>query len=147
MNESSLDRPPVVVRRPKGAEPYFLLAGIVALLIGIGMFFMHGLRFEAILLEVIGCIVGLVGFIQIKRPTILTLAPEGLGYAILGIRRSWAWKDISGFREERIRSGKAIAFDVQKDGRVQMFGIPAFFQLTPAALVALLNEAKDRWSG
>jgi len=146
MSDISLDRPPVVVRRRKGSELLFLLAGVWAVLIGIGMSFIPLMLFEAIAVGVVGGVVSLVGFIQVTRPTTLTLAPEGLGYVILGIRRSWAWKDISGFREERFRSGKAITFDVQKDGRMGVFGIPAFFQLTPTALVALLNAARDRWS-
>lgn len=146
MSDISLDRAPVVLRRSKGSELLFLLAGVWAVLIGIGISFIHLMLFEAISVGVIGVVVGLVGFIQVTRPTTLTLAPEGLGYAILGIRRQWAWKDISGFREERIRSGKAIAFDVQKGGGMVLFAIPAFFQLKPIELVALLNEARDRWS-
>ena len=51
-----------------------------------------------------------------------------------------------GFREERIRNGTVIAFNVEKGGRMVLFAIPAFFQLKPTELVALLNEARDRWS-
>ncbi len=146
MSDISLDGPPIVLRRPKGSELYFLLAGVCAVLIGIGISFIPLMLFEAIAVGVVGGVVSLVGFIQVTRPTTLTLAPEGLDYAILGIRRSWAWKDISGFREERFRSGKAIAFDVQKEGRMGVFAIPGFFQLKPTELVTLLNDAKDRWS-
>jgi len=146
VSDISLDRAPVVLRRSKGSELLFLLAGVCAVCIGIGLSFIPPMLFEAISVGVIGVVVGLVGFIQVTRPTTLTLAPEGLGYGILGVRRQWAWKDISGFREERIRSGKTIAFDVQKGERMSVFGIPAFFQLTPTTLVALLNDAKDRWS-
>ena len=146
MSDISLDRPPIVLRRPKGSELYFLLAGVYAVLIGIGTSFIPLMLFEAIAVGVVGGIVSLVGFIQVTRPTTLTLAPGGLGYVILGIRRSWAWKDISGFREERIRSGTVIAFNVQKGGRMGVFAIPGFFQLKPTELAALLNDAKDRWS-
>jgi hypothetical protein len=117
-----------------------------AVLIGIGMSFLPLMLFEAIALGVVGGIVSLVGFLQVARPTTLTLAPGSFGYVILGVRRSWTWKDVSRFREERFRSGAAIAFNVQKGGCIGVFAIPGFFELKPTELVAMLNDAKDRWS-
>ena len=57
MSDISLDRPSIVLRRPKGSELYFLLAGVGAVLIGIGMSFVPLMLFEAIALGVVGGIV------------------------------------------------------------------------------------------
>jgi hypothetical protein len=53
VSDISLDRPSIVLRRPKGSELYFLLAGVGAVLIGIGMSFVPLMLFEAIALGVV----------------------------------------------------------------------------------------------
>lgn len=90
MNDISLDRPPIVLRRPRGSGLYFLLAGVCGVLIGIGMFLIPLMLFEAVAVGVVGGVVSLVGFIEFTRSATLTVPLEGLGYAILGIHRSWA---------------------------------------------------------
>lgn len=87
----------------------------------------------------------LVGIVQLVRPTRLILAPEGLQYSILGIDRHWAWQEVSGFRVVRVRSGRAIVFDVSRPKGAASFAFPAFFSLPAAALAALLQEARHRW--
>ena len=146
MNEADFDHPPIVVGRRKSAERMFAVCGVIALIAAAVCATQARFRFTGLPLGVVGFIVLLVGIVQLVRPTRLILAPEGLQYSILGIDRHWAWHEVSRFHVVRVRSGKAIVFDVSRSNGSASFAFPGFFSLPAAALAALLQEARDRWA-
>ena len=141
MTEPLLDNPPIVLRRRQLDEAIFVVAVIAA----IGFSTQTSFRLVGLALGGIGMAVLLVGVLQLVRSTTMVLEPAGLHYRILGIDRFWPWKDISGFRVVRIRSGRAIVFDVAQH-RSRTFAIPGFFMTRPIPLVGLLQDAQCRWA-
>lgn len=95
---------------------------------------------------VAGFAILLFGALQIAKPTRLILAPSSLRYTILGIDRSWCWRELSRFRVIRVRNGKAIVFDVTRQGDSTSFAVPAWFTIDAEQLVTLLRQAQSRWS-
>ncbi|WP_037493776.1 hypothetical protein [Sphingomonas sp. PAMC 26605] len=145
MTDPRLDNPPIVLRRRRLDEAMFVVGGSVAVIAAIGFATQTSFRFVGLPLGGIGMAVLLLGVLQIVRPTTMVLEPAGLHYSILGIDRFWPWEDISGFRVVRIRSGRAIVFDVAQP-RSRTFAIPGFFVIRPIPLAGLLQHAQCRWA-
>ncbi len=146
MNDALLDRPPVVVRRRRAAEFLFVAAGAVATLAGAGLATQGEFRFAGLPLGAVGLIVLLLGIRQARHPTVLVMEPVGLHYSYLGVNRFWRWEDLSRFRVVRIRSGRAVVFDVSRPGRrPRAFAVPGFFAMGAVPLANLLQDAHHRW--
>jgi hypothetical protein len=145
MSDPLLDNPPIVLRRRRLTEAMFVVGGSVAVIVAIGISVGSSFRFVGLALGGVSMAVLLVGVLQLVRPTTIVLEPAGLHYSILGINRFWPWKDISGFRVARIRSGSAIVFNVAQP-RSSTFAIPGFFIIRPIPLAALLQDAQCRWA-
>ena len=146
MSTALLDHPPIALRRRRFEETLFVVVGMIAAVMGGALTTQAMFRFAGLPLGVIGLVVFSLGILQLARPTTLVLEPTGLPYSILGIDRFWLWEDISGFRLVRIRSGRAIVFDVARDGRSRTFAVPGFFTMRPIPLVSLLHDARSRWA-
>jgi hypothetical protein len=143
----NLDTPPIILRQRGGQAVSLIVSGAAVILIGVGLGVQLKLGWVGVAVVLLGLLGAGVGFIGIRRPTMLTLSPEALVYVNLGMRRSWTWRDVGGFAVSHIRSATIITFrdyTAKPEGRIH--SLPARWDADRDAVVQLLNAAQTKWS-
>lgn len=138
---------PVVLRQPAGPGFAFMLAGVLVL---VGCLWLNGkgLALPGAAGLVVGGAGALLGARMALRPNTLTLAPDGLAFVNLGIRRAWRWNEVSGFQLTHVRSATVITFRDHggKAGPAgRLYSLPARWTVPAQTVIDTLNAAQARW--
>jgi len=143
----NLDEPPIILRQRAGQALGLMVSGGGVILIGVVVGQQLKLSWVGVAAVLVGLLVAGVGLIGIRRPTTLTLEPEGLVYVNLGVRRSWTWRNVGGFALSHIRSATIITFrDYTTKPQGRIYSLPARWDFDRDSVVELLNLAQAKWS-
>lgn len=161
--EGSIDLPPIVIRSSRWQAAVYLLIAVGFVAIGVWM--LKDPRtspwISYLVIVFFGLGIPIFGYRFIK-PDVLTLAPEGIVWRSIFRTARWRWDEVKGFRPYA-PTGKTvtkhIGFDFTEAYRGQGAGLRGAtraltgvegslgtgWELKPADLCDLLNQARARW--
>jgi hypothetical protein len=122
------------------------VAGAVAIAVAILIWQVtHSLLIGGVTLFVGVWVLG-VGIAIRKMPISLVIAPDGLTYRNLGVRRAWRWRDVDSFAATHVKTAHLISFrDYTRDPKGRPFYLPAQWDMPRDKVLDLLCKAQDRW--
>jgi hypothetical protein len=137
-----------MLRQPVRPGLFFMVNSLLVMVVSLSFSTHGGMGWVGLLALVVGASGMGLGAILFFKPATLTLAPDGLVFVNLGIRRSWRWSETSGFSLTHVRSGTVITFqNFSGKGGVtgRLYSLPARWTVPAADLVILLNRAQAKW--
>lgn len=144
----SLDHPPIVVRTSRWKALLHLLsvAVLAALMSPVARTRWMANPLAWMLIVIFGALV-LASLWELAAPGRLVIGPDGVEQRDLWRRRVWGWGEAHRFRPASNRFYRFVGFDrvPGTSGAGSVDGLNQDWELPPAALAALLNQARDRW--
>jgi hypothetical protein len=141
-----LDHPPIMLKGPTWVAPMIMGAGAFAVAVAAFVWwFTRSPLFGGMFLLAGVWVLG-VGIAIRKMPVSLAIAPEGLTYRNLGVKRAWRWSDVDSFDTTHVKTAWLISFrDYAKDPKGRPFYLPSQWNAPRDAVVDLLRQAQARW--
>jgi hypothetical protein len=137
---------PIVLIGPKWMSPMMIGAGIMATAAGIIVWNVSHIALVGVIVVLVGLWTFAVGIAIRKMGFRLTIAPEGLSYVSLGVKRFWNWRDVDSFNLVHFKTAWVIGFrEYTKDPRGKNFYLPSRWDRPRHEVLDLLIAAQARW--
>jgi hypothetical protein len=150
--QGSLDNPPIVIRSARWKDALLMVFSLAAVLFTIHA--AHAGYSRGPIASVLGVALFGLGLPltmdRLLRPRQMEIAPSGLWLTTKGKRYGWSWMELQDFRVIAVSTTKFVGFDftdVHRGLGGAEGALPTGWNMAPAPLAKLLNEARAHWWG